>query len=94
MRSDYDHTEVLVTSKKAKDDEVAQDGDRKIRVKTIRRVDCIEVGKDNFDAIVTTFLNKIGEDNIVSITPVSYTTLDISTQKLLVDYGSMIVYKG
>jgi DNA-directed RNA polymerase subunit RPC12/RpoP len=72
----------------------AKDTDKKIRVKTIKHTDCIEVGHDRFDEIVSTFLGKIGEANIMSITPLTYTSLDIGTQKLMTEFGVLIVYKG
>lgn len=65
-----------------------------IRVKTIRHSDCKEVGKDKFDEIVSEFLNKIGDQAIVSITPINYSYLDIGTQKLLTDFGVMVIYRG
>jgi ribosomal protein S27E len=71
-----------------------KDADKKIRVKTIKHTDCIEVGHDKFDEVVTNFLAKIGESNIVNITTLSYTHLDIGSQKLLTDFGVMIVYRG
>lgn len=75
--------------------EVAAKGmDKQIRVKTIRHTDCIEVGHDKFDEVVTNFLGKIGEKNIHSINPLSYTHLDIGTQKLMTEYAVMIVYKA
>ena len=72
----------------------AKDTDKKIRVKTIKHTDCIEVGHDRFDEIVSNFLGKIGEASIMSITPLTYTFLDIGTQKLLTEFGVLIVYKG
>lgn len=72
----------------------ARETDRKMRVKTIRHTDCIEVGRDKFDEVLSNFLGKIGEANVVSITPLSYTHLDIGTQKLLTDFAVMIVYRG
>ncbi len=72
----------------------AKDTDKKVRVKTIRHTDCIEVGHDKFDEIVSNFLGKVGEPNIMSITPITYTILDIGTQKLLTEFGVIIVYKG
>ena len=74
--------------------EVAKDADKKIRTKTIRHTDCIEVGHDRFDEIVSNFLAKTGEANIISINTIAYSHLDIGTQKLLTDFGVMIVYKG
>jgi len=72
----------------------AKETDKKIRVKTIKHTDCIEVGHDKFDEVVTNFLGKVGESNIVNITTLTYTHLDIGSQKLLTDFGIMIVYRG
>ncbi len=71
-----------------------KDTDKKIRVKTIKHTDCVEVGHDKFDEVVTNFLAKIGESNIVNMTTLSYSHLDIGSQKLLTDFGVMIVYRG
>jgi hypothetical protein len=68
--------------------------DKRMRVKTIRHTDCIEVGHDKFDEFVTQFLEKVGESNIHSISPLTYTHLDIGSQKLMTDYAVMIVYRG
>jgi len=72
----------------------AKETDRKMRVHTIKHTDCIEVGHDKFDEVVSNFLIKVGETNVISITPLTYTHLDIGTQKLLTDFGVMIVYRG
>lgn len=74
--------------------EVAAKGHKKIRVKTIRHTDCIEVGHDKFDDVITNFLQKVGEDNVTSVTPLTYTHLDIGSQKLMTDYAVLIVYRG
>jgi hypothetical protein len=75
--------------------EVAAKGaDKKMKVKTIRHTDCIEVGHDRFDEFVTNFLQKVGEANVVSITPMTYTHIDIGSQKIMTEYAVMIVYKG
>jgi hypothetical protein len=72
----------------------AKNSDKKMRVKTIRHTDCIEVGHDKFDEFVTNFLQKVGEQNIVSLTPLVYTHVDIGSQKILSDYAVLVVYKG
>lgn len=72
----------------------AKESDRKLKTKTIRRQDCIEVGHDRFDETLTKFLQKVGEDNVVEFIPVNYSYVDIGTQKLLADFGVIIVYKG
>lgn len=81
--------------KSAKPLEVAaKESDRKLKVKTIRHSDCIEVGHDRFDEFVTDFLQKVGEANIVSITPLDYTRIDVGSQKLMTDYAVLVVYRG
>jgi hypothetical protein len=74
--------------------EAAKDADKKIRIKTIRHTDCIEVGHDRFDEIVSAFLAKVGEQNIISINTLTYTHLDIGSQKILTEFGVLIVFKG
>lgn len=74
--------------------EAARDGARKLRIRTIRHIDCKEVGHDNFDVVVTEVLGKIGEENIVSITTINYSYVEMGTQKMLTDFGVLIVYKG
>jgi predicted RNA-binding Zn-ribbon protein involved in translation (DUF1610 family) len=75
-------------------DAAAKETDKKLRVKTIKHTDCVEVGHDRFDEVVTAFLTKVGEANVVSVTALSYSHLDIGTQKLLNDFGVMVVYRG
>jgi len=87
-------TESLIEKPKPPLEVAAKDTDKKMRVKTIRHTDCIEVGHDKFDEVVSNFLAKVGEANVISITGLTYTHLDIGTQKLLTDYAAMIVYRG
>jgi hypothetical protein len=72
----------------------AKETDKKIRVRTIKHTDCVEVGHDKFDEVVSNFLAKIGESSVINITTLTYTHLDIGSQKLLTDFGVMIVYRG
>lgn len=72
----------------------AKESDRKLRVKTIRHTDCVEVGHDRFDEVVTDFLQKVGEQHIVSVTPLTYSHIEIGSQKIVSDYAVLIVYKG
>ena len=72
----------------------AKETDRQLRVKSIRHLDCVEVGHDKFDEIVGKFLSKVGRDNLISVTPIAYSHIDISSQKLLTDYGVFIIYMG
>ena len=85
--------EVLIEKPKAPLEVAAKEG-VKIRVKTIRHSECVEVGHDKFDEIVTNFLNKIGDTNIISINTVNYQFIDIGTQKAITDYGVLVVYKS
>lgn len=71
-----------------------QDSDRRLKLKCIRHIDCVEVGHDRFDETVTEFLMKVGEQYLVSITAINYSIVDIASQKPLTDYGVMIVYKA
>lgn len=64
-----------------------------VAVKTIRRVDCMEVGKDHFDEKVTEFINTIGNDRILQIQTLSYTTQDLATKALMTDFGVLIMYR-
>ncbi len=86
--------EVLIAKPLVPLEVAAKESDRKMRVKTIKHTDCVEVGHDKFDEFVTNFLVKVGEPNIISITTLSYTHLDIGSQKLMTDFGVMIVYRG
>jgi hypothetical protein len=36
----------------------------------------------------------VGEANIVGIHPISYEIFDVGTQKVMVDYGIIIVFRG
>ncbi|MFO1488089.1 MAG: hypothetical protein U1F65_06405 [Verrucomicrobiota bacterium] len=72
----------------------AKETDKKLRIKTIRHTDHIEVGHDKFDEYVTEFLQKIGEQNVQSIHPLTYTHLDIGSQKLMTDYAILVIYHG
>jgi hypothetical protein len=72
----------------------AKDGTKHLRVKCIRRTECVEVGKDHFDEVITRFLKEIGDDNLVSINVMNYSAVDIGSQKILTDYGVLIVYRG
>ena len=87
-------TASLITKPLAPLEVAAKESDKKLRVKTIKHTDCIEVGHDKFDEVVSNFLIKIGESNMISITTLTYTTLDIGTQKLMTEFGVMIVYRG
>jgi DNA-directed RNA polymerase subunit RPC12/RpoP len=62
--------------------------------RTIRHAQCVESGHDKFDEVVSKFLNEVGEVNIVGVHTISYTYLDIGSQKMLSDYGVLVIYRG
>jgi DNA-directed RNA polymerase subunit RPC12/RpoP len=74
--------------------EVAAKEAIKLRVKTIRHSDCIEVGRDHFDEVITKFLEKIGEPHLVSLTPIVYSHQDLASREWVADYGVIIIYRG
>ena len=86
--------ETLIAKPSVPLEAAARTSDRQLQVKCIRHVDCVEVGHDRFDETVSNFLAKIGEANMVSITTLAYSHIDISSQKQLTDYGVMILWQG
>ncbi len=87
-------TESLIAKPLVPLEAAAKDTTKRIRTKTIRHTDCIEVGHDKFDEVISGFLGRIGEENVISINTLNYSYLDIGTQKLLTDFGVLIVYRG
>lgn len=86
--------ESLIKKPKTPLEAVAKGADKKIRIHTIRHATCVESGHDLFDQKVTDFLNEIGENNLISVHTINYTFLDIGSQKILTDFGVLIVYRG
>jgi DNA-directed RNA polymerase subunit RPC12/RpoP len=87
-------TEALIQKANRPLEIAAKDSDKKVRVKTFKHTDCHEVGKDRFDEVVSTFLEKVGWDNVISVTPVTYSYLQLDTRANISDYGILIVYRG
>jgi DNA-directed RNA polymerase subunit RPC12/RpoP len=85
--------EVLIAKPKQVD-VVSKGADKKVRIRTIRHATCIESGHDRFDERVTEFLNQVGEANLISVHIIGYTHFDVSIQKMMDDYGLVIVYRG
>lgn len=69
-------------------------GEKQIRIHTIRHAACVESGHDRFDEKVTAFLSEVGEAEIIGIHTVSYEHFDVGTQKVMTDYGVLVVYRG
>ncbi len=72
----------------------AKETDKKLRIKTIKHGDCVEVGKSKYDEIVTEFLQQIGEENIVQMHPISYSHTDAAGRTMYNDFGLMIIFRG
>ena len=70
------------------------DGAKTLRIRCIRHSDCVEVGKDRFDEIVSDFLDKVGEPNVVNVSVFNYEHLDLGTRQMVTDYGIMVVFRG
>jgi len=75
-------------------DALAKGADKQIRIKTMRHDKCIESGHDKFDEMVTKILHQIGEQNIIGIHTISFEHFDVQTQKVMTDYGLIIIYRG
>jgi hypothetical protein len=73
---------------------IAKGADRQVRVRTVRHDKCIDAGHDKFDEIVTKVLADIGEHNIISIHNINFEHFDVQTQKVMTDYGLVIIYRG
>jgi len=86
--------ETLIVKAKPPLSAVARGADKQMCSHTIRHAACVESGHDKFDEVVAKFLNEVGEPNIIAMHTISYTHLDIGTQKLLNDYGLLVIYRG
>jgi len=86
--------EMLIAKPKPPLEAVARGADKRIRARTIRHAACVEAGHDKFDDRVMEFLNEVGEPNIISIHTISYTHFDVGTQKILNDYGLVVLFRG
>jgi DNA-directed RNA polymerase subunit RPC12/RpoP len=85
--------EVLIKQASRKLDIPGKDGERTLRVKSIRRSECQEGGRNFFDERVSEFLEMVGQPNIISINAISYSHND-GAGHILHDYGVLIVFKG
>mgnify|MGYP003330916734 CR=1 FL=1 len=86
--------EVLIDKPKPPLEVVQKGAGKRLRIHTIRRASCIESGHDYFDDRVSEFLNKVGETNLISIHTINYEHFDVGIQKIMTDYGLVIVFRG
>src|SRR5579872_2691243 len=80
-------SEALITKPKPSLEIAAKECDKKMRIKTFKRSDCQEVGRDHFDERVSQFLEKVGQGNIISINPINYSYIEMGSHAQLSDYG-------
>ena len=73
---------------------VAKGADKQIRVRTIRHDKCVDSGHDKFDEITTRVFADIGEHNLIGVHCINYEHFDVQTQKVMTDYGLVIIYRG
>ena len=67
---------------------------KKLKVRSIRRANCIESGHDKFDETVSAFLSEVGETNLVGVHPINYEHFDVGIQKIMTDYGVIVIYRS
>jgi len=86
--------EPLIGKPKPPLESVQKGAGKKLRIHTIRRASCIESGHDKFDEKVSEFLQQVGESNLIEVHTISYEMFDVGVQKIMTDYGIMILYRG
>ena len=86
--------ESLIDKSKPPLEAIQKGAGRRLRIQTIRRAACIESGHDRFDEKVSAVLREIGEPNLVSVHPINYEHFDVGVQKIMTDYGVLIVFRG
>jgi len=86
--------EVLIGKTKPPLEAVQKGAGKRLRIQTIRRASCIESGHDHFDERVSELLNEIGESNLLSVNVVNYEHFDVGIQKIVQDYGVLVVFRG
>ena len=86
--------ESLIGKAKPPLDVVQKGAGKRLRIRTIRRAACVENGHDLFDDKVSAFIQEVGESNIVSTHIVGYEQFDVGIQKIMTDYGILVIYRG
>ena len=86
--------ESLIDKPKPPLEAVQKGAGKRLRIHTIRRAACIESGHDKFDEKVSAFLQEVTETNLIGVHTISYEMFDVGVQKIMTDYGILIVYRG
>lgn len=68
---------------------VAKEGDKKMRIRTFKRIE-----SEPFDETVSAFLEKVGQTNIVSVSPIHYSYVEPANRNVVTDFGVVVVFKG
>ena len=84
----------LIEKPKSALDALQKGAGKKMRIRTIRRASCIESGHDHFDERVGEFLQEVGEANLISTHAVTYEYFDVGVQKIVADYGLLVIFRG
>ena len=84
----------LIEKPKSALDVLQKGAGKKLRVRTIRRASCVESGHDHFDERVGEFLQEVGETNLISTHTVTYEYFDVGVQKIVADYGLLVIFRG
>ena len=87
-------SEVLVEKHKSVLEVVQKGAGKRLRSHTIRHASCVESGHDYFDDRVSEYLNQVGETNLIGIHVITYEHFDVGVQKVMTDYGLVIVFRG
>ena len=61
-----------------------------LAIRTFRNKECIVQGQNRFDDVVSSFLGKIGKDNVICVSPINYT----DPQDKSPDYGVVVYYQN
>lgn len=87
-------SEVLVEKHKSGLEVVQKGAGKRLRIHTIRHASCVESGHDYFDERVSEYLNQVGETNLIGVHTIGYEHFDVGVQKIMTDYGVLIVFRG
>ena len=86
--------EVLIGKPKPPLEAVQKGAGKRLRIQTIRHASCVESGHDLFDDKVGELLQEIGETNLISVNVINYEHFDVGIQKIMTDYGVLVVFRG
>jgi DNA-directed RNA polymerase subunit RPC12/RpoP len=87
-------TELLIDKPKPPLEVVQKGAGKRLRIHTIRHAQCVESGHDHFDERVSEFLNQVTETNLIGVHTINYEHFDVGIQKIVTDYGVLIVFRG